>query len=294
MTTPQEIKPTYTVLKNHTTFDNGAEVDNYPWGFSLKTKRRYWIETSKTHGQRLAYATMSPKTGQWCKPKRGTYSYIKLLLKQDDNGYIVTDSVSKYASSETMSNFLTKYENDLSTWEASEIKSMIRASDMVGDFYKEQETKTIEAHKERVSIDDMPKNTLLTKKDLLTCKDELKTRKIEVIVTGVKKRCRNVTTEYITLGYVIDDLENWLADVDLFTLTKDLIAPAIEKVMRETKETRIKIVEVTYKPANDGSMFHGMSQMLMGGNTAKLSRWIELETALITKDYSNLLNSKEA
>ena len=35
-----------TYIYNHTTFENGYEVDNYPWGFRLKTKVRYWIETN--------------------------------------------------------------------------------------------------------------------------------------------------------------------------------------------------------------------------------------------------------
>ena len=28
-------------------FDTGVQVDNYPWGFKLKTSVRYWIETNK-------------------------------------------------------------------------------------------------------------------------------------------------------------------------------------------------------------------------------------------------------
>ena len=34
-------------IYNKDSFENSVEVDNYPWGFRLKTKKRYWIETNK-------------------------------------------------------------------------------------------------------------------------------------------------------------------------------------------------------------------------------------------------------
>ena len=65
-------------LLGHDTAETAFMVLNYPWGFRMKTKRRYWIETTK-RGQRAIYQTMDPKTGRWCKPKKGTYSDIMVM-----------------------------------------------------------------------------------------------------------------------------------------------------------------------------------------------------------------------
>ena len=45
------------IIYNKDSFDNAIEVDNYPWGFKFKTKRRYWIETTK-RGDRLCFQTL--------------------------------------------------------------------------------------------------------------------------------------------------------------------------------------------------------------------------------------------
>lgn len=78
-------------------FDNALEVDNYPWGFKFKTKRRYWIETTK-RGDRLCFQTLNPKTNKWCKVKKSTYESIELLYINDD-GHVKTTGLGKYNSS---------------------------------------------------------------------------------------------------------------------------------------------------------------------------------------------------
>lgn len=77
------------IIYNKDSFDNSIEVDNYPWGFKLKTLRRYWIETKKKRGDRFCYATLNPKTNKWCKPKKSTYRTLKFLF-EEPNGYIVS------------------------------------------------------------------------------------------------------------------------------------------------------------------------------------------------------------
>ena len=84
-------------------FETGVQVDNYPWGYKFKTQRRYWVETKKGFGDRFCYATKNPKTGQWCKPKKGTYM-TAMIVTQDPNGYVNydycdrdTDKVAEFA-----------------------------------------------------------------------------------------------------------------------------------------------------------------------------------------------------
>lgn len=77
-------------------FDTAIEVDNYPWGYTLKTKRRYWVETT-TRGDRGVYCTLNPKTGKWCKPKKRTYDAV-VIVTRDDDGRVGFDGLGNYAS----------------------------------------------------------------------------------------------------------------------------------------------------------------------------------------------------
>lgn len=90
-------------IYNKDSFDNSVEVDNYPWGFRFRTKRRYWVETTN-HGDRFCYATLNPKTNEWCKPKKSTYNAVGVLV--DDNGYITSYSLSKCANKDAVTRVL--------------------------------------------------------------------------------------------------------------------------------------------------------------------------------------------
>ncbi len=71
---------------NHNSEETAYTVENYPWGYTLKTKRKYWIETTN-RGDRFVYQTLNPKTKKWCKPKKSTYSAV-LALYIKDNGHV--------------------------------------------------------------------------------------------------------------------------------------------------------------------------------------------------------------
>tara|TARA_B100000123_G_scaffold240053_1_gene193015 strand:- start:25 stop:543 length:519 start_codon:yes stop_codon:yes gene_type:complete len=81
-------------------FDTAAEVDNYPWGFRMKTQRRYWVETTK-HGDRSVVCTMNPKTGKWCKPKKSTYEAV-LVVTEAEDGKLGTAGIGKHCSEERL------------------------------------------------------------------------------------------------------------------------------------------------------------------------------------------------
>lgn len=71
-------------LYGYDSFDNAYEVDDYPWGFKFRTKRRYWIETT-SRGDRECYSTLNPKTDKWCKVKKSTYSAIMVLFLNEND-----------------------------------------------------------------------------------------------------------------------------------------------------------------------------------------------------------------
>src|SRR5262245_47466993 len=75
------------LLTGHTNKDNAFEVADYPYGFRLRCKIRYWIETHKRFGSRMVSQTTNPKRGNiWNKPKAGTYSAFACMYLVEDPG----------------------------------------------------------------------------------------------------------------------------------------------------------------------------------------------------------------
>ena len=50
-----------TVLHGHTTRETAYLVNDYPYGFRLRCKIRYWLEYKKGHGHRPVSQTTNPK-----------------------------------------------------------------------------------------------------------------------------------------------------------------------------------------------------------------------------------------
>ena len=61
-------------LSGHNDPESAYVVEDYPYGFRLRTTIRYWVETKKGHGQRFVSQTMNPKKTyeHWNKPKAST------------------------------------------------------------------------------------------------------------------------------------------------------------------------------------------------------------------------------
>lgn len=91
-------------LLGHTSPDTAYMVDDYPYGFRLRTQIRYWIETNK-NGQRFVSQTLNPKTGEWNKPKAGTYDPIKVLVLNEENNHVETDSLRYNDEEEKIARF---------------------------------------------------------------------------------------------------------------------------------------------------------------------------------------------
>lgn len=91
------------------TEQNPITVENYPYGFRLRTQAQYWIETTK-NGQRVVFRTRNPKTGKWNKPKKSTYSDIRILFRNPDNGHIENDGLSfTYSDQADLDKFLKQF-----------------------------------------------------------------------------------------------------------------------------------------------------------------------------------------
>lgn len=95
-------------LKNHTNAENAYVVDDYPYGWK-RTQKRFWIETTK-RGQRVVTQTLNPKTQRWNKPKKSTYSDLRVLCLNEENNHCENDGISAGISEERLNEFLTKFE----------------------------------------------------------------------------------------------------------------------------------------------------------------------------------------
>jgi len=117
-------------LYNYTSEEKSYLVEDYPWGFRLRTKKRYWIETQdkSTGGQRFCSQTLDPKTGYWCKPKKGTYSPIKIMYITD-NGYVdhVTVEFNDYGNGcdqAKIDNFFAEHKDRLTEYQIKTLQKI--------------------------------------------------------------------------------------------------------------------------------------------------------------------------
>lgn len=60
-------------------------VDNYPYGFTLKTTLYDFMEFNPKKGYRHVTQTINPKTNRLNNPKKGTYYTFLLRYKNEDN-----------------------------------------------------------------------------------------------------------------------------------------------------------------------------------------------------------------
>ena len=92
-----------TIIKPQPTESNPVVVDNYPYGYK-KTQCRFWIESVKNKGDRFVKQTLNPKTGEWNKPKKSTYSPIMVAFK-DATGKTTYRGLSTYVGKEDYDKF---------------------------------------------------------------------------------------------------------------------------------------------------------------------------------------------
>lgn len=114
---------TETALFGHTNEETAYYVDDYPYGYRLRTTIRYWLETSPKHGDRFVSQTLNPKTGRWNKPKKSTY-LLAAAMYLDDQGHVTWTGVGQWAEDANLEHFLTVCRPHLNDAQIAQIASI--------------------------------------------------------------------------------------------------------------------------------------------------------------------------
>ncbi len=114
-----------TILIGHTSPETAFVVEDYPYGFRLRCKIRYWLEYKRGNGYRLVSQTTNPKRTDaevWNKPKASTYSELGVMLQlaPNDKGIreVTWTGLNVYTVAEDLEEFVAAYGEALRTPEA--------------------------------------------------------------------------------------------------------------------------------------------------------------------------------
>tara|TARA_R110000868_G_scaffold25188_2_gene98314 strand:+ start:264 stop:623 length:360 start_codon:yes stop_codon:yes gene_type:complete len=115
------------LLHGHTSPETAYIVEDYPWGFRLRTQQRHWIESKESHGMRFVTQTMDPKNQRWCKPKCSTYAkYVYMYL--DDNNHVVCNALHQYTSIDSIKKFVEEFKEQLNEKQSHMFRKFINGT----------------------------------------------------------------------------------------------------------------------------------------------------------------------
>jgi hypothetical protein len=85
-----------TPLYGHTSQETAYMIEDYPYGRTLRCRRRVWIEYSPKHGFRFVSQTEHPTTKRWNKPHTSTYVETAACMYLDEQGHVAWTGVGIY------------------------------------------------------------------------------------------------------------------------------------------------------------------------------------------------------
>lgn len=106
------------ILSGHVSPETAYIVNDYPYGFRLRCKIRYWLEHNPKKGTRMWLQTTNPKVEAytdkqywpiWNKPKCSTYSFIAGCMYLDDDEHIQWSGLSEYSDHKETKEWLEIY-----------------------------------------------------------------------------------------------------------------------------------------------------------------------------------------
>lgn len=120
-------------IKGHTSPETAYVVDDYPYGFRLRCKIRYWLEYKAKHGFRLMSQTTNPKRpGEiWNKPKGSTYCSFAVMTLNEDNGHVSWNGLNvAYSSAAECKAWADKFGEALDESPRAQLNAIIKAKEV--------------------------------------------------------------------------------------------------------------------------------------------------------------------
>jgi hypothetical protein len=99
------------ILIGHVSPETAYVVNDYPYGYTLRCKIRYWLDYKPNHGVRLMSQTTNPKRpGEvWNKPKASTYCRFGGCMYLNDEGHVTWTGLDEYCDGKEAQSFLDNY-----------------------------------------------------------------------------------------------------------------------------------------------------------------------------------------
>ena len=99
------------ILSGHISPETAYICADYPYGFRLRCKIRYWLDSSPNKGTRLVSQTTNPKvSGEiWNKPKASTYCRFGGTMFLDENNHVSWTGCHEYMDYSEVKEWGDKY-----------------------------------------------------------------------------------------------------------------------------------------------------------------------------------------
>jgi hypothetical protein len=104
----QPVQVVAETLAGHESPETAYLVEDYPYGYTLRCKIRYWLEFKPKFGFRLVSQTTNPRVPgeRWNRPHAGTYHFLAVLcLNMQGHVTISTISSPYYGGEEVAAAF---------------------------------------------------------------------------------------------------------------------------------------------------------------------------------------------
>jgi hypothetical protein len=99
------------IITGHVSPETAYVVDDYPYGYTLRCKIRYWLEFKKGKGIRFMSQTTNPKRpGEvWNKPKASTYCRFGGCMVVNGDGHVKWTGLTEYCTGAEAKAWADKY-----------------------------------------------------------------------------------------------------------------------------------------------------------------------------------------
>ena len=115
-------------IYGHTSQVTAYMIEDYPYGRTLRCRRRVWLEGNPKHGFRFVSQTEHPTRKVWNKPHTSTYVTVAACLYLDEQGYVCWTGIHDYTEANEALDFARTFgpkcegAERLTSWAASKAK----------------------------------------------------------------------------------------------------------------------------------------------------------------------------